>query len=456
MKIIKNAEIAESSCLGEQNIDFSKKYRPINYSMRVKTDDGLLLYNNLTSELVLLTEDDQTAVDELDLSSNVLKTLIKKWFYVPEEHDDVELCNQVSSFMHLIYDADFYSSDKPITEYTVLTTTDCNARCFYCYEAGRKRISMTEKVAYDAADFIIKSCKGKEVSFRWFGGEPLYNSNAIDIICKKLSDSGIKYKSRMVSNGYLFDDKLIKKAVELWKLENVQVTLDGTEEVYNRCKAYIYNDDMSPYKRVITNIGLLLNAGVGVKVRMNADEHNFEDLFTLTDALYENFGTYKIFKVYSHLIFEDETNKRSEDRRIEVFRKQAELSNYITEKGFSVKYTLKDYLRYSQCMADNSGATVILPDGNLGKCEHFSDSGFWGNIYSSEKNYENIEYFKRTRAFSSECDNCPVRPACIRLENCPDMPKECNELYRGSYIINTENRIKNTYEEHKEHFLYYD
>ena len=36
----------------------------------------------------------------------------------------------------------------------------------------------------------------------------------------------------MVSNGYLLNSEMILRAVEQWKLREIQITLDGTEEKY--------------------------------------------------------------------------------------------------------------------------------------------------------------------------------------------------------------------------------
>lgn len=448
MKIIRKAAIAQSNSLGIQKIDINKNYRPFTYSMSVRCEDGLLLYNNLTDELILLNADDENAIKCKDFSSDIFTLLIKKWFFVPKENDDANLCNQINNFMHLLVDT--YGVNQPITQYTILTTTDCNARCFYCYEMGRKRINMTPKIANDVADYIIKSCNGEKVTFRWFGGEPLCNSIAIDIICNKLTDSGIEYQSGMVSNGYLFDEVTIKNGIENWNLKQVQITLDGTEDVYNRCKAFIH-DDPSPYQRVMRNIKLLLDYDVFVKIRMNADRHNMDDLFNLTDVLYEKFSEYSNMRVYSHLIFENTGNNFNRDQKEqrEIFNRHNDLLKYINEKGFITKATLHNYLRYQQCMADNPSATVITPDGHLGRCEHFSENEFWGSIYSNEIDYGTIKRFKKVRVLPQSCDNCPVKPACIHLEMCPDTPQKCTDYIQESYINNTRGRMINTYIEYK-------
>lgn len=106
-----------------------------------------------------------------------------------------------------------------ITNYVIFTTTDCNARCFYCYELGRSRIPMSVETAHKAADYISAHCGGENVSIQWFGGEPLFNKNIIDIISSDLAAKGVEYTSIMISNGYLFDDATVKQAVKLWKLK---------------------------------------------------------------------------------------------------------------------------------------------------------------------------------------------------------------------------------------------
>ena len=108
----------------------------------------------------------------------------------------------------------------------------------------------------------------------------------------------------MISNGYLFDDNLIKTAKEDWNLQNVQITLDGTEEIYNKTKNYIYKNDENPFKRVINNIHKLAYNKISVSIRMNCDKHNFEDLIKLVHYLHEEFKGNDLVSMYVWPIFE--------------------------------------------------------------------------------------------------------------------------------------------------------
>ena len=138
--------------------------------------------------------------------------LVENWFYLPEgsfnECDWVDFLREKK-----IND----TSPQGINSYVIMTTSDCNARCFYCYEKGIPRISMSEKIAIATGDYIQRHST-KEVVLTWFGGEPLLNTSTIDIICQKLNDFGISYFSKIVTNGLLFTKEIVEKAVNAWKI----------------------------------------------------------------------------------------------------------------------------------------------------------------------------------------------------------------------------------------------
>lgn len=448
MRIISNPEKTRIGCLGEQKIQKSVNYRFLKYIFMVEIASGMLIYNGLTGELIYFDSNERDSLINDDLPLDIFEVLVKKWFMVPNEYDEYKLCNQINDFIDVLNTT--IKQPKCITQYTILTTTDCNARCFYCYERGRKRINMSHRTAFDVAQYIIKSSGGKHVNFRWFGGEPLYNYEAIDIICKNLRDNKIEYSSSIVSNGYLFDDSLIAKSINSWNVKKVQISLDGTEEVYNRCKAYIYKDT-NAFKRVMGNIKRLLESGISVKLRINMDSHNANDLFFLVDELASKFGDYSNLSVYSRLLFDNtaptQENRKFTERQL-LMDNHKKLSNYIKSKGFEVRYTLDGYFRKNQCMADNDIAVVILPDGSLGKCEHFSESDFFGSIYSPHVDDSVINLFKLRRKPENRCYDCPVYPACIRLKKCPDIPDICDEIHQEISIESVRNRIINTYNDY--------
>ncbi len=430
---------------GEQKITESK-YRLFTYIQTSETNDGLLVYNLMTRELVLLNDDEAIAFENTDMTNETVAFLAKHWFLVPNSFNDYTFFTQVDSLIRMIADND---KNSPLYQFVIYPTTDCNARCFYCFELACKRITMTEQTAHDVADFIRRKSQGKKVHIMWFGGEPLYNLKAIDTITCDLVNSGIEYDSEMVSNGYLFDEDIVKKAFEFWKLKKIQITLDGTEEVYNRCKAYIYKNIPSPFVRVLSNIELLLKAGIHVNIRLNMDTHNCDDLFELTNQLVQRFDRYDNCQVYIALLFEKsgkKYTKRSLENKKLLWAKYDEVNDLLIKHNKARKTPVEVYRAIKHCMADNNGSTTILPDGNLGKCEHFTDDNFYGSIYSDKYDEFYIEKFKKIKDYGEQCHNCPLHPKCKPLDICPHTELECDEFDRELKIKYLKEQMLASYE----------
>lgn len=445
MKQIIKPNIITRKILGDQEINESCKYRLIKYNHSCSVDNGILIINFLTFEMLYLSENETQLLYE-NVFNDIKRELIAKWFLVPENSNDLKLYNQVENTRKIVFsDNSTDARDCAITSYTVLTTTDCNARCFYCFEMGRNRTMMTEKTAYDLVEYIEKNCNGKPVKLRWFGGEPLYNVNVIDIICNGLADKKIKYESNIVTNGYLFNDEIIKRAGKLWNLKNIQITLDGTENVYNKVKAYIYKDT-NAFKIVTDNIEKLLTAGFNVFVRMNMDFHNGTDLYRLVDYLYERYSAFKNFTVYAHLLFEEHGKKRSIDEKKELVKSYIALEDYMYNKQIFRHSFLNNTYKKANCMASKDNSVVVMTDGKLGKCEYYTDSDAWGSIYSDIIDYDAKNKYKAPRKFFPQCDDCAYRPFCLQKSACPHAIKDCDNVDRMLTFLHFEKYMKVSYE----------
>ena len=91
---------------------------------------------------------------------------------------------------------------------------------------------MTAKTARDVVRYITQTSQPEsDIFIGWFGGEPTYNMEVMDIITQGVIASGRRVHSSMISNGYLFSKEVCEKAVNDWFLQHVQITLDGTEEI---------------------------------------------------------------------------------------------------------------------------------------------------------------------------------------------------------------------------------
>ena len=403
MKIIIPTASTFEQVVGRQKRADGERYRLMTYVVQQPVNDGLLLYNTLTCSMVLLQPDEAA-----DITAQ--RELIDRWFLVPQEHDDQKLCRQVRQMAALLTLA-----PKVVTTYTILPTTGCNARCFYCYEQGTRPVTMTAETASKVVRYIVAHRGSETVHISWFGGEPLVNAKVIDQICTELNGQGVPFRSEMITNGYLFDADMVQRAKNLWQLQKVQITLDGTAQTYNRVKAYVYQG-VNAFERVLENIGQLIAVGIRVVIRLNVDKHNIGEMAELAELLHQHFGSNEHLSVYSHELF----GERTPEDNATLFAQRMQLEQQIAKHGIlRIKELPKD-IHLNQCMADNDGSVVIAPDGHLGKCEHFIDREFFGHIDSEERNEAILRKFKERRAEIEACATCPFYPQCIRLVMCAD------------------------------------
>ena len=426
MKVILPIASKFKQIVGWQKQTDGERYRLMTYVVQQPLADGLLLYNMLTCSLVLLTPDEAA-----DLTAQ--RELIDRWFLVPEDHDDRKLCRQVRQMAALLKPA-----AKAITYYTIFPTTGCNARCFYCFEKGAKPVTMTTETASRVVRYIVAHRGNEEVTLRWFGGEPLVNAKVIDQICTELREQGVPFRSEMISNGYLFDADMVKRAKELWQLQWVQITLDGAAQTYNRVKDYVYRD-VNAFERVLQNIGLLIAAGIRVKTRLNVGKHNIGEMAELVELLHQRFGADEHLTVTPRALFEEEDNA-------ELFAQLMQLEQQIAACGFHFKGRLPKSIRVNRCMAEVDGSRVVIaPDGHLGKCHQYIDREFFGQIDSEERNDAILRKFKERRADIKACTTCFNYPQCIRLVMCKK-DINCTSVKQQEFIHDMRTSMKDEYE----------
>lgn len=416
MQIIYDITKPFDKLLKKQKVIAEEQYRPMYYVVEQPVDEGLLLYHTMTKALLLLTPEEAEIYKTIPIA---LPQLVEEWFLVPESHDDRLLSRQIREVAKMLK-----KKTGAITSYTILTTTDCNARCFYCYEMGRPRTPMSEETAIQTADYIINHSQGEKVSLHWFGGEPLYNKPVISLICKRLKEAGFDYLSTMTTNGYLFNDSIITEAKEEWRLKKVQITLDGTEQTYNRCKAYIYKN-VNAYRRVIGNIHRLQDADIHVSIRLNIDMHNANNLSELADELHKEFNNPKGISVYLHALFEEIKGSKAihdDEKRKFVFDQINDIGNRLKDYGFARPSRLNRQVKTNRCMADNDNSALIVPDGHIGRCEHYSEDHFVGHIGKMECDSQMMDSFRETRDEIDACATCFNYPNCIWLKLCEDSP----------------------------------
>lgn len=371
--------------------------------------------------------------------NSIVKELIEKWWLVPTAFDEASFYREVYALNQLLS-----PEDEKKSLYKIFTTTACNARCYYCFEAGTPITVMSCDTADRVAQYILSTRHDKEIKLYWFGGEPLCNMTVISRICASLKKAGVPFSSDMISNGLLFHDSLISEAVSTWNLRLCQITLDGTSERYKQIKAYVGNVD-KPFEKVISNIHRLLNAGISVRIRLNINHNNKEDIIQLKNFLLNEFDNYKNLSIYPAAISSEwlgyhdpyEPSQNS-DMGLTLTEIRKDLAGKTESKRFYVSKTLP----ISHCMANSRHAVVIDPNGDLYTCQGCNKRMCYGNIWDGILCPEVYEEWKHNDEIREKCKACPYLPECTAFDKCPSNQPNCKEVMESRM----RRRLRNTLE----------
>ncbi len=311
-----------------------------------------------------------------------------------------------------------------------------------------KREHMSDHTVDNLIRLIKENYKNnkKKVYIGMFGGEPFFYQKVYDKIFQSLKDDGIPYRSNFISNGYLINDKLIKKFKELYNCYSGQVPLDGTEENYNRIKNFIYKKDPSPFQTVLKNIKNMLENKITVSIRINFDPNDYKDKEDLLKFLEEELKEYdhKYYNIYFHELFGEYSVECQYDI-IDIVNRNNYLNNYHENN------TIYQQIPVEKCMSDSLYSIVINANGDLYKCENLPKGGCLGNLNDFYDKGIEIDTIKVNTFYKNyieypECKNCLFKPNCFQLNFCSGFYQtSCNLTEKAKMDRNCHRDIMNTY-----------
>lgn len=402
------------------------------YNIYVHNDKNYLLFNTSNSSCVILTKEEFEHFENNNLDENLEKELYRLGFYVDDDYSEAEYIlarNRIN-----------YEKSRSLG-FRIFTTTNCNARCFYCYENGVKHFDMSKETADLIINFITERISlYNSLQIQWFGGEPLVNYKIIDYITEKLKPLiekyNIKYSSTMISNGYLFNDELIKKAKNEWKLKKIQITLDGLKDTYQKIKQI---NDENAFEKVLENISKLAKNGIKVSIRLNYSSKNFDEILNLIDFLSDFYKNQANISIYAKRIFEEMDKKSTISMDKKIFKKLVD-KKYFRNNLSSIKPSSLT------CMANNVNHFVINADGKFLKCARALNlpCGEVGDIKNLKLN-KNINTWIKTQ-YPKKCYKCKLFPLCLGgctmeklLGNSPCIVNESMIKYKMKLFLDSQN-----------------
>lgn len=432
MKLLLKGETLVFQLTGEKNVVKGTTYRFSDFAVPFSHNGTDYLYNTFTKRLYALDgEQLDTSVDAWYPSSEIegnefLTELVKNLFLVPEDKDEAKF---YEGFLTIARAMAKRNKKKGFKTYTILPTTACNARCFYCFEQGIKYITMDDETVDQTIRFILDTRQPEQrIRICWFGGEPLIGEKIIDKICAALREEGVDFVSSMISNGSLINEEIIEKMNNDWNLKNIQITLDGVEEEYNRRKNYIFQYD-SAYWHVLSRLKMInTQTDVYLSIRVNIDEGNIDGFA----QMFEDLDPFLPNKDRVNISLSPLYGDRKEGSDLEVIRKFESLFDYVdkTDYFLSLKYPARR-LRLHYCGADSDESVVIAPDGKLYACENVHERPFsTGTIWEGLTNKELVNDLLKVEKVADKCKGCPWLPDCTSFSRCPHEEINCERYMR--------------------------
>ena len=418
--------------LKNQTIDTKKIYRLSNFVHFELLGDRYYLLNSLSGFLLSLDKYEFALISgdsfsKENISNDLLQQLLDTHTVVNIDEDEVATFNSLKALLKTI------NNDIPLKKYTILTTTRCNAHCFYCFENCLGKETMDEKTAADVVDYILRTKSDSKIVLQWFGGEPLYNENAINYICSNLKQNNVNFTSRITTNGYLFDPDKLNIYSKLWNLELATITLDGTEEEHNARKNFDKNCS-NPFKKILQNIVALCDSKIYVNIRVNFDANNFENCKELITLLNNKIGENEFVKIVPTMLYGERLKSVENWLDMEI-----QLYNLVYKYNYS-KLAFPNQIMLNPCKATDESSIIITPSGKICACEHCEPDMIFGDIYHGiklENRYRewlNPNYEYRYK----ECYNCPHLPVChLSFGKCSiaNDINRCKKIFENKYHL---------------------
>lgn len=290
-----------------------------------------------------------------DSHPNLLKTLKSNGFVIDDDVNETDMLSLARNKY----------VNSPIYKTTILTTYDCNYKCWYCIQNHVKEKVSAEKIA-----LIIKHVKTyliensiKEYILSWFGGEPLMEPEMIDTVSQELykfcQQNNIVYCGAITTNGSLLTDKTIEI---LYKnhIDHYQITIDGDKENHDKTKNQ--EGEESSFETILNNIVALLNRNerAEISLRFNYTPKSLksptlvDDVNSIIPAPLRNrisVDFHKVWQIDEHIISIDEL---------------ASMLMKFYKSGYKI---CSDHV-FSICYVDKVHHNTIYYNGGVDKCDN--------------------------------------------------------------------------------------
>jgi uncharacterized protein len=257
----------------------------------------------------------------------------------------------------------------------------CNFSCNYCYQS--EYVNDQHLISNEIIDafyhYIDSTFSNRRKYITIFGGEPLLASEKTYQIVQKIMEGAWSRNLdvAIVTNGFNLIDYLpmLKKG----RIREVQVTLDGTEDIHNIRRPL--KSGGKTFEKIVEGIDAALSNEIKINLRVVVDKKNIDNLIDLARfAVKKNWVSNSLFKTQigrNYELHHCSSNPSDLFSRIELYTYLHDLIEKIPE----VLDFHKPAFAISKFLADNGELPDALFDACPG-CKNEWAFDYTGSIYS--------------------------------------------------------------------------
>ena len=259
---------------------------------------------------------------------------------------------------------------------------------------------MTEQTAKDVADYIIGHCdKSARNTLRLFGGEPLVNIPAIEILTERLNAEGVNFESDLFTNGERLPMVSTDTLKDKWHVRRVQFTADDVGTDYDNIKGL----SSGAWGRLQDSIRRVCDIGIRASIRVHYHPGKGEEASKrVIDAIDKRANPYPV------MLYE-KASRKDYDGLLHI-------EEYLLNQG-RWTWNFPSVFFGRSCMADDRRSACITPDGHLSPCEHYPYGHDYGSIYGGA--YDEDVLAKWGEKQKNYCGKCVHYPSCGIQHMCP-------------------------------------
>lgn len=272
---------------------------------------------------------------------------------------------------------------------TVLTSTDCNLGCGYCFQnTGQdvtggsrppriKHARLTSETIGEILRFTgqrMAEANLERLGIMLFGGEPLLNLRGCKELLSRAADYGMK-SAQMISNGVLLTP-LVARELGDRGLRTIQITFDGDQADHDQIR--VRRSGGGTFDAIVDNIARASEvSSVRWELRVNVSHHTRPGISTLIERLADRLDPKRCALYFTRI---GDIGVGYENELLHSGELALEFAGW-NRQALQAGFRIPMPRAHGSCQAcsyrDGRWGSVVNPDGTLYSCWETSGKPDW-------------------------------------------------------------------------------